>query len=190
MSTETRKAFNIAEQKAKDILAAVKTITPVISLIREWGKTEREYNLALIEKAKVLEELKSLEHVLEIIFSGDEIKEPLSKELEKKKEYVQELDNKTQRLEKICNYFALEVIEYQSYAQLFSWWRDAKICEKVVKSLSSKEENLAIIFLLLSSGTNGGYLSIYNEVENSGTYCECIINGWDYMLRHLKDNSI
>ena len=190
MSTETRQAFHLANQKEKDILAAVKNITPVISVIREWGKTEQEYDLALIEKDKVLKEIMSIEHVLEISFSGSEIKEPLSKELEKKKENVQKLSTKTQRLKKICDYFELEVMEYQSYARLFSWWIDEKICEKVVKSLSSKEENLAIVFLVLNSGTNGSYLSVYNELENSGTYCECIIKGWNYMLRQLKDNSI
>ena len=38
MSEQARKTFNVKEQKAKDVLAAIQTVKPVITLIREWGK--------------------------------------------------------------------------------------------------------------------------------------------------------
>ena len=185
MSTEIRKAFNLVNQKEKDILAAVKNIIPVISVIREWGKIEQEYNLALIEKNKVLTEIKSIEHVLEIAFSGDEIKEPLSKQLEKKKENVQELWNKTQRLKKTCEYLELEVMEYQSYARLFSWINEEDF-KKAVKSLSSREENLAIIFLALNSGARGHWYNAYDDEGESSKYYNHLLFGWNVTLGSWK----
>ena len=45
MSEQARTVFDIEEQKAKDVLAAIKVVKSVLPIIREWGKKKKNIRI-------------------------------------------------------------------------------------------------------------------------------------------------
>ena len=123
MSEQARKGFNIEEQKAKDVLAAIKAIKPVISLIREWGKVEQEYVQISEDNKKLSKEIESIEHVIGLAFSEGQLKKDLSKILEEKSSKYKVDTKKEEELKSVCDDMEREVVSYQNYAEGFDCGR-------------------------------------------------------------------
>lgn len=183
MEKKARKVFDLNEQQAKDVLAAIKAIVPVISLIREWGKAEQELSKVKSDNLRLRTEVESLEKTTEILSDSD-IVEKLKEETEKKKKEYQENNEKKVGLKEKCEAYEDEVICYQDYAEMFSWIDD-DVFKKTseLSSFEDEEEILAMAFLLLNSGTNlKGFHSF--DMDN------IIALGWNDMLRMLKANEL
>ena len=195
MSKQARKVFDIEEQKAKDVLAAIKTIMPVISRIREWGKVEKEYKQIATNNEQLFKEIESIKHVIGLAFSEGQLKKDLSKILEEKSSKYKVDTKKEEELKIVCNVMEIEVISYQKYAGVFDWITK-KCLEKVLElNTFNKEEFLSMMFLLLNANVSYEVRKIL-ELKYSNRIREYRINylvssdGWNYMLEKLKANEL
>lgn len=193
MSLEARKIFNFEEQRAKDVLQAIKTITPVISIIREWGKVEEEF-LDVSDKLRVLKEnISTLRKSLNII-SDEFIRNNINDKIKKDSEELKELSSKEETLKEKCERLENEIIEYQRYVEIFKDI-NSDIMELVFKadSFENNDEYLAIIFIVLNiklTNLDMRYLvKKYQESRWSNTFL-LLENGWNSMLKSLKKNKI
>lgn len=195
MSTETRKQFNVQEQRAKDLLAAIKTITPVIDLIREWGKKEKEYNEVMENQKALSKEIESIKYVLGIAYTGDELKDTLSTLLEKKETSYKEVSEQVKQLKAICDSYENEVINYQDYVDLFKVDEDLILDVLELKLLKNKDEGLAIVFFIVNHNffeigrLKAGVPFFFKEFE--GLMFRLLSDpNWNKMLRQLKAGEI
>ena len=186
MSVETRKPFNIEEQRAKDLLAAIKTITPVISLIREWGKAEKELEEVCGEVKKISKEIKTINDALEIL-SGNQVIEALQIAKKEKCELHSQLYTKREELKQICDGFEKEVISYQDYTKQFRKWinRDV-LTEFVLTKLKTQNQYWALLFLVYNADNEIAFVKSY--LKGINFYPDVLGNGWNYMLKYLKNN--
>lgn len=195
MNKEIRKPFSLEEQRAKDLLAAIKTVTPVIDLIREWGKQEKEYN-EVMEKEKALsKEIESIKYVLGIAYTGGELKDSLSTLLEKKETSYKEVSEQVKELKAICDSYENEVISYQDYVDLFTVDEDIILNVLELKLLKTKDEGLAIVFFIYnhnffeSRRLKAGLPFFFKDCE--GLMFRLLSNeSWNKMLSELKEGKI
>lgn len=194
MNEQARTVFNIEEQKAKDVLAAIQVVHPVISIIREWGKVEQEYEKTVNYNIKLSEEIKSIKYVLGITCTADELKERLSEILEDKFSEYKTSMQKEEKLKIICDDMENEVILYQQYANMYTWIKKNNIKRILdIKSFEDKEEYLSLMFLLLNA--NLAYYDLrtlyyFNDREEYQINSLISCNGWNNMLKKLKSNEI
>lgn len=95
MSEQSRKMFDIDEQKAKDVLAAIQAVKPVLSLAREWGIKTRTYTQVTEDNERLSEEIESIKYVIGLTCTGSMLAEELNKVLnEKSSEYEASLKKK------------------------------------------------------------------------------------------------
>ena len=186
MSVETRKQFNIEEQRAKDLLAAIKTITPVISLIREWGKAEKELEEVCGEVKKISKEIKTIKDALEIL-SGNQVIEALQTAQKEKCELHNQLYAKREELKQTCDDFDEEVQSYQSYTKQFNRCIDRDVLSKVVlDKLKTQDQYWAILFLAYNADNEIVFIKSY--LEGINFHPDVLDGGWHDMLRYLKNN--
>lgn len=146
MCEQARKVFNIKEQRAKDFLTAIKTISAVIPLIREWGKVEKEWKEINAKKGKISNEIKTLKNALEILSDNHVIK-VISEEYEEKTKVYNELCKKYDELLEFYVSFENEVELYKKYAEDFAGLvSDEILAELVLPKLKNQNECLAILF--------------------------------------------
>lgn len=194
MSEQARKVFNIEEQKAKDVLAAIKTVQPVLSIIREWGVKEQEYKHVSENNKKLSEEISSLKHVIGLTCKGLDLEKDLSEILEtRSSEYEVSLKGEAE-LKCICDKLEGEVLLYQEYAKMFSWI-DKDIIEKVLNlnNFDDKEEFLSMMFLFLNASISYYNLKPLNLfIGKEGYYTNVFLSsgGWNNMLEYLKSNKL
>ena len=196
MNTEIRKPFSLEEQRAKDLLAAIKTVTPVIDLIREWGKQEKEYN-EVMEKEKALsKEIESIRYVREISYTEGELRDSLSTILERKEASYKEVSEKVKKLKAICDSYENEVINYRKYVKLFiDVDEDAMLDVLELELLKTKDEGLAIVFFVVNQssfevGRLKGSMPGYFEGVGGCMYRLLSQPDWNNMLRELKAGKI
>ena len=185
MSTEERKKFNIEEQRAKDLLAATKTITPVISLIREWGKAEKELEEICGEVKKLSKDIGILRNALELIDGGDKL--IISEVKERKCQLHNQLYTKREELKQICDGFEKEIISYQEYTKQFSKWinRDV-LTEFVLTKLKTQNQYWALLFLVYNADNEIAFVKSY--LKGINFHPDVLDKGWNYMLKYLKNN--
>ena len=146
--TDKRNNFIAREQKEKDVFAAIKVITPVVSIISQWGKEDRELLKIKTEINKLQKEIKAIDAVIEI-FPNCLISEVLTGEKKIREEAYYQFSKRKSELEKICADLTEEIIEYQEYVKTFSW-----INEHIVKVLFervSEDESMnlnAVVFFV------------------------------------------
>ena len=195
MSGQARKVFNIEEQKAKDVLAAIKAIVPVISLIREWGKVEEEYVQISEGNEKLSKEIESIEHVIGLAFSEGQLKKDLSKILEEKSSKYKVDTKKEEELKSICDNMEREVVSYQNYAENFDWIGKSILEILLELETFDKEEFLSMIFLLLNAKVSQEALRIIpykysNHIQEYKINALISSFGWNIMLDKLKENKL
>lgn len=194
MSEQARKVFNIEEQKAKDVLAAIKTVQPVLSIIREWGVKEQEYKHVSENKKKLSEEISSLKHVIGLTCKGLDLEKDLSEMLEtRSSEYEVSLKGE-EKLKGICKDLEGEVLLYQEYAKMFTWI-DNNVIEEILKlnNFEDKEEFLSMIFLFLNAKVLYYNLEpLHCFIDKEGYHINALTssNGWNWMLNQLKLNKL
>ena len=195
MSEQARKVFNIEEQKAKDVLAAIKAIMPVISLIREWGKVEQEYEQIADANRKLSKEIESIKHVIGLAFSEGQLKKDLLKILEEKSSKYKVDTKKEEELKSICDNMEREVISYQNYAEGFDWITKSVLQELFKLDTFGKEKFFSMMFLLLNA--NASYevrkiveLQYFDCIKEYRINCLVSSGGWNYMLEKLKANEL
>lgn len=186
MSEQARKVFYIEEQKAKDVLAAIKAIEPVISLIRVWGKTEQELLTAEQEEKRLKEEIDAIDVTIKLL-TGD-IVGALAEEHDKRCRAYRETQGKCEELREKCKNFEAEVISYQEYVKLYNWENT------YIKpySFETKEEILALLFYLYNvKFTNDSIIkSLFLQKWFNNQSCYYLEDGWNRMLEGLKANKI
>lgn len=190
MSEQARTVFNIEEQKAKDVLAAIKVVQPVLSLIREGGKIKKEYAQLKEDNVKLSEEMASIKKVIELTCSGLALEKDLMQILNNKSSEYEKSKKREEELKCIYDNMKKEVTLYQEYANLFNWI-DKSIIEKVLNlnNFEDKEEYLSMMFLFLNAG-----ISDYNlepltcSMFRERYYYIPISNGWNWMLNKLLLN--
>lgn len=150
MSEETLKEFNLEEQKAKDIEAAVKTIIPVISIIRKWGKTK-----------EVCEWYQNENNIMYGMLKISENKLSSTDKKFVKDKAIPEYEEMFERYQKTCSIikeyfynlsqFENLVNQYKEYASLFNWIT-VKDVEKTLGLYDfSEDEILSLLFLVLNN---------------------------------------
>jgi len=194
MSEKARTVFNIEEQKAKDVLAAIKVVQPVLSIIRYWGVKEKEYEKVSENNAELAKQMESIAHVCGLTCEGLALKEELSQLLKDKSSKHKEFSQREKELKCICTDLEEEVILYQKYAKMFSWI-DKDIIEKVLNlnNFDNKEEFLSMMFLFLNAGISYYNLKPLNFfIGKEGYYTNVLLSsgGWNNMLKYLKSNKL
>lgn len=195
MSEQARKVFNIEEQRAKDILAAIKTISPVIPLIREWGIAEQQLLPVKEEEKKLKEEIELIKNTINLL--EDRVIALLAKEHNKRCRAYSEIYEKCEELKQKCKFYESQVIYYREYAELFSWV-DIKDLKKLLdlNYFQDKDEFLSMVFLALNNNNNksptlGEWQSLEKSLKISIKDVGSIfLNGWNYMLKKLKANEL
>ena len=190
MSQQARTVFNIEEQKAKDVLAAIKVVHPVLAIIREWGVKEKDYEKVSEYNVELSKQMDSIATVCGLACKGLPLEQKLSQMLKNKASEHNETCKRESELKRICDDLEGEVVLYQEYAQMFSWI-DKSIIEKVLhlSNFEDKEEYLSMMFLFLNAG-----ISDYNleplkwSVFNERSYYIRLSSGWNWMLEKLKAN--
>lgn len=187
MSENTRKVFDSREEEVKDLSLVIQTITPVISLIREWGRTERKLSNTAKKMRSLEEENDALDATIKLV-KGD-IVSILAKEHDKRCEALKKIREK---LENACEDFEGEVISYQEYTQRYKWATASHI-EMLLKSNSCMdyEWTLALIFLVHNNKSINLFewnrLVEYIQENVKETF---LIEDWNTMLEALKENRI
>lgn len=186
MSEQARQVFKIVEQRSKDTLRVIKTIAPVISIIREWGKVERELS-EIDEKIKELKiQKEGLTKALDII-SDEYAKLAIEKQLSKvTSELMQSCLTKNELRER-CKIHEDEVISYQEYAKLYNWINTIDI----EKAIINGEEFLAIMFLVYNRGINSDCEFDYIRKKfPQKVQSYAYLRRWNRMLESIKENKI
>ena len=195
MSAETRQPFSLAEQRAKDLLEATKTVVPVISIIREWGKAEKEYNEVEEKQNTLSKEIESIRYVLEISYTDSKLKDSLSTLLKKKEASYEEVSKRVKQLKDICDSYEEEVINYQEYVKSFTVDEDIVLDVLNMELLRTKDEGLAIIFFIINNHTvdvrrlKAGMPFFFKDFEGL-MYRLLSTPNWNKMLRQLKAGEI
>ena len=194
MSENARTVFNIEEQKAKDVMAAIKAVQPVLSLIREWGKKEQEYKQLSEDNKKLSEEISSVKHTVRLTINGSDLERQLTIILKDKSSEYEKSKKREEELKCIYDNMGKEVTLYQEYANMFNWI-DKSIIEKVLNlsNFEDKEEYLSMMFLFLNAGISDYYLEPLNcFMFKEGYYLNCFMSSgaWNWMLNKLLLNEL
>lgn len=189
MSEQARQVFDLEEQKAKDVLAAIKTIVPVISLIREWGKVEKELESAKKEKTRLTKEIASIGKTLGVL-SGTAIIDDLAEERNKRCRMCAEVKEKGEELQRKYDEYEQQVISYQNYASLFGG-RHVFARQRVLEqnSFEGKDELLAMLFFLYNKEDGFGFQERFQvESRFRDRLPRAFLDDWNSMLAVLKAN--
>ena len=194
MSENARTVFNIEEQKAKDVMAAIKAVQPVLSLIREGGKVKKEYTQLREDNVKLSEEIASIKKVIELTCRGLSLEKDLMQILNNKSSEYEKSKKREEELKCIYDNMGKEVTLYQEYANMFNWI-DKSIIEKVLNlsNFEDKEEYLSMMFLFLNAGISDYYLEPLNcFMFKEGYYLNCFMSSgaWNWMLNKLLLNEL
>ena len=172
------------EESVRKLVEAIKMIKPIISRIRELGNSTKELT-ALQQKAKESES--ELQENIEKGISTDEhIKRVNS---------LTKIYKDCKKYQTICEEIEGELISYKQYAS-------ACYCNLTVlkttfklKPIQDKDEYLALIFMLLNNDHNIDTEELMTFIKESfpddvDEACGLLQNGWEYMLKELKENKI
>ena len=195
MSSEARKVFDIEEQKAKEIIAAIKASAPVIPLIREWGRYEKElYNVTV-----KIEELHKITDAIAITIEAvedDSLKEQLQRELNTRVINHNVAKIRESELQDICKNIEKEVISYQKYARIHDWVTLDNLKEALKLEPFEEEKDLfSIMFFIynrnsVESSKEKEKSFIKDRYSINKEICSFILQDWNTMLDSLKSNKI
>lgn len=195
MNSEARKVFDVEEQKAKEIITAIKAIAPVIPLIREWGRFEKElYNVTV-----KIEELHKITDAIAITIEAvedDSLKEQLQRELNTRVINHNVAKIRESELQDICNNIEKEVISYQKYARIHGWVTLDNLKEALKLEPFEEEKDLfSIMFFIynrnsVESSKEKEKSFIKDRYSINKEICSFILQDWNTMLDSLKSNKI
>lgn len=188
MNTEKRKVFNLEDQKVKDILAAIKTITPVISLISVWGKKERAYEEVSDDVKKVSKDIKILRDAAKIL-SDQQAKELLSKTEREKYDLYQALSQKEEILKRECKELEDEVNAYVNYAKKWVGITKNTIDRLIsLNSYTKYDDAMALLFFahITTDYTSIERRKIIRYLSINGQDPGVIEVGWNKFINYLK----
>lgn len=194
MSEQARQVFNLKEQKAKDVLAAIQVVKPALSLAREWGRKTIEYTQLTKDNARLANEIESIKHVISLTSTGSTLAEELKEVLNEKSSEHEASLKKEEELKKIYEDMEREIILYQEYAKQFDWI-DQNILRLVLKlnNFEDKEEYFSMMFLLLNANISEFNLEpLCYFINKEGYYANVLISsrGWNWMLEKLVANEL
>lgn len=112
--SEAVRRFDIKEQWKKDLVGAIATAKPIVSLIRNCGKLEKMLS-EIVTKIKNLEEDESCFEQASSKASIDETREFLGKEIERVKEKMGELCRRKGNLQEECDEINGDINKYIQY---------------------------------------------------------------------------
>ena len=193
MSSEARKTFCIEEQRAKDILYAIKAISPVIEIIRAWGDAENELTEVTTKVNQLQENISALSKSFNILDIED-AKTAVNNEIKKQEEKLLKFSSRRERLKEKCDDLENEIVEYQKYAKRFQDI-NTHIMELVLKeySFEKDDEFLAMIFMCIineSRNLDSRYLVQRHQSNRWPNTFLLLSNGMNYMLTQLKERNI
>lgn len=196
MSEQARKTFNVKEQKAQDVLAAIQTVKPVISLIREWGKRLERYKSLAYKNQKLSEEISSIKLTISLTINESDLERQLTAILENKSsEYTESIKEET-KLKSICEDLEKEINLYKEYAASFNWV-DKTILKALLglNSFEDKEEFLSMMFIFFLSKlyNNSCNLKLMQRFKGRAEYCYNPFareNGYNEMFEKLMQNKL
>ncbi len=196
MYKKVRKEFKCYEQILKNYRNTVKTVTPVISIVKRLGDVERNLAAARKECATLAFNLETLEEVI------DMLKVPIKKlaseckkktiSFNKKKEECITLKNEQDNLEQ-------QIEEYEAYASIFDWPDIQYIKDVINEDGFTKENYYAAMFLMFNCSTRNWEkynCSYYAEIEvEAKRVLECTYplsipycRNWECLKGYLKKN--
>lgn len=197
MSEQTRKKFDIEEQRANDVIAAIKTIVPLVSVIREWGKVAKELS-SVRERLKELElNQETLNRSCEII-SNNSVKSAIEEEISIQAKELELFSQRELQLSESYQELDNEIVAYREYMKYFSYVSD-EIVDKVLElnSFEDKDEVLAMICLL--NHIDNMFNKVYDErlckvqkifkktIGEYATFHEQVVlgAGWNALLNYI-----
>lgn len=193
MNENPRKEFNFQEQKVKDLISMIRTITPLVSVIREWGRVGNERAELKAKVEKFNRNIKNLKDVCTII-SNDSAIAVIEEEI--RNQTIELADSSRRNLLSIRIYDSLEreIINYRDYMNHFSGINDT-IVNKILKLnfFENEEEFIAMLCLFNSIDSNlcDNNKLLENAKENGFEEGIEIINtcrGWNNILNYLINN--
>ena len=190
MSEQTRRKFDIEEQKVKDLISMIRTITPLVSVIRKWGQAGNEVAETKAKFDKFNRNIGKLKDVCKII-SNESAKAAVEEEIMLQTVELADASRRNLESTRIYNYLEREIIDYRSYMDSFSGIND-RIVNKALELnfFENEEEFFAMLCLFNSIDSN---LCDNNKLlekarENSFEEGIAIINncrGWNNILNYL-----
>lgn len=195
MSSEARKVFDVEEQKAKEIITAIRAVASVIPLIRDWGKYQTElYDVT--EKLKELDEIIDAMAITINSIEKDSLKQQLQIELHERNENYNIHKMREMELQGICENIEKEVISYQKYAKLHGWatFDDLKKALEL-EPFEEYEDLLSIMFFVYNRNSSNSSnekekLFIEDRYSINNEKSSFIFKDWNEMLESLKSNLI
>jgi len=191
MSTEERKVFDIEEQEVKDVSSVIKTITPVISIIREWGKEEKEFKAVQEKSSNLLCEIDAIDRTINVFDDKTStIYKVLVEECNKRTDRYNKLEGRRINLQKLCSNLEKEVVSYRNYARLFNWVTDGIIDGiRASNLIESEEECLTLLFFMHNIYTpyETGRAAIKCYLASKGMNPERLNLEWNDFLKYLKN---
>lgn len=195
MSGEARKVFDIEEQKAKEIITAIKAAAPVIPLIREWGRYEKE----LCDLTVKIKELQKVIDAIAITIESVEdnsLKEQLQKEVDIRVTNYNVAKIREGELQGICKNIEEEVISYQKYAKLHGWVTLDNLKKALeLEPFEEDKDLLPVMFFVynrnsMQAGSEKERAFIQVRYSMNDKIWTFVFKDWNTMLESLKSNLI
>lgn len=196
MYKKVRKEFKCYEQILKIYLDAIKTVTPVISIVKKLGEVERNLAAARKEYETLASNIETLEEVI------DMLKVPIRKlasEREKKQYRLNKKEEECIALENEQDNLEQQIEEYEAYASIFDWPDIQYIKDVINVDGFTKKNYYAAMFLMFNCSTRNWikyncpyYADIEDEAKRvlectyplSIPYCR----DWECLKGYLKKN--
>lgn len=150
MSETARKMFDISEQLAEDLIRTIEVISPVITVIREWGKCEQEYRKAKDQSENLKEQLESFRKTISFLCEDDPTRKALEAKYEVLQQAAEAYKQKAKSLDEANRQYEQEVVDYMAYSRILNV--NEKIWNKVLESMKVDNDNALCILFILHTG--------------------------------------
>ena len=168
MSRRSRNQFDALDQQANDFYRGIKTIKPVISIIRELGKKEKKFSKNKVElwiEGTNLSQLSAAFSLFKINgINKSKEEQNLESETKKKFEMLTKLD---ENLYKEINELQVKVNEYLYYIDESFIWVNEGVLKLGIERYCSKlepDDLLAILLIIFNRGLDDFQLELNEEV--------------------------
>ena len=195
MSSEARKVFDVEEQEAKEVITVIKAVAPVISLIRDWGRYEKEF----YDVTHKLKELKKIIDAMKITIESvkdNSLKQQLQIELHTRIENYDTYETRERNLRGTCTIIEKQVILYRKYARNHGWVTLDNLKKALkLEPFEEYEDLLSIMFFVYNRNSSNSSnekekLFIEDRYSINNEKSSFIFKDWNEMLESLKSNLI
>lgn len=184
------KEFNLEEQKSKDLITAVKTIIPVISIIRKWGKRKRTCEYYQIENKIMYRRIEVIEHKMSSI-DEDYVENIVIPEYEEMTARYKETCSIIKEYSHVLEQFESSVNKYKEYATLYSWITVKDVEKTLNLNTFSEDEILSLLFLILNNYNasliykDKSMIEMFEPITNFNVGL-IFSSGIDFMIEKIK----